>query len=253
MRAKKPSPAETEKKAPKKPKGSAAPKKPGKGSNSGEKPSAAQWRAVPPQKPEDPEEPIAAEASNPKPPPRTPGTAVMVIPREEPEAPKSPWEQFKAELPESIDEFMAFIAKGGHMAGWCGDRGINYTTMLKFVHADPSRSEMYARAREDRADVLVDEIVAISDEETIELKQTDAGTIALFDKTAVARNRLRVDARKWVAAKLRPRVYGDKLEVEGTVNHKTLTDAELLGRLAALGAAIPSIVPEPVDEGESDA
>ena len=32
---------------------------------------------------------------------------------------------------------------------------------------------------------------------------------------AIARNRLRVDARKWVAAKLKPRTYGDKLELSG--------------------------------------
>lgn len=165
----------------------------------------------------------------------------MVIPQPEP---LTPWEQFKSELPGALDEFMAYIAKGGHMAAWCGARSINYTTMLKFIHSDPARSEMYARAREDRADVLVDEIVAISDEETIEIKEPVPGVqVAVFDKTAVARNRLRVDARKWVAAKLRPRVYGDKLEVESTVNHKAVPDEELLARLAALGVVLPSIMP----------
>ena len=38
----------------------------------------------------------------------------------------------------------------------------------------------------------------------------------LFDATAVARNRLRVDARKWLASKMAPKKYGDKLQTELT-------------------------------------
>jgi hypothetical protein len=38
--------------------------------------------------------------------------------------------------------------------------------------------------------------------------------MVVFDSTAVARNRLRVDARKWVAAKLLPKKYGDKVQQE---------------------------------------
>lgn len=37
----------------------------------------------------------------------------------------------------------------------------------------------------------------------------------VFDSTAVARNRLRMDARKWVASKLKPKKYGDKLALAG--------------------------------------
>ena len=71
----------------------------------------------------------------------------MVVPQPEP---LSPWDQFKADLPGSFDGFIAEVAGGSHMAAFCNARGINYTTLLKFVHADPSRSEMYASAREDR-------------------------------------------------------------------------------------------------------
>ncbi len=174
----------------------------------------------------------------------------MVIPQPEPPPPKTPWQEFKAGLPDSLSDFLGFIVRGGHMAAWCGERGIPYTTMLTFISSDPRRSEMYLRAREDRADVLADEIVAISDEDTLEVKELAPGVkVAVFDKTAVARNRLRVEARKWVAAKLRPRVYGDKLEVESTVNHKAVPDDELLARLAALGVVLPSVMPQQGGEG----
>ena len=34
----------------------------------------------------------------------------------------------------------------------------------------------------------------------------------VFDAVAVQRNKLRIDTRKWLAGKLRPKVYGDKAE-----------------------------------------
>ena len=54
----------------------------------------------------------------------------------------------------------------------------------------------------------------------------------------IARNRLRIDTRKWILSKMLPKVYGDKLiqEVTGAnggpialanVNFKTLSDNEL--------------------------
>lgn len=76
---------------------------------------------------------------------------------------------------------------------------------------------MYAGAREERADVLADEIVAIADELEVKcVTGEDGETMEVkVDPTAVARNKLRVDARKWVAAKLKPRVYGDKVAIGG--------------------------------------
>jgi hypothetical protein len=86
------------------------------------------------------------------------------------------------------------------MADFCRQNEFAYTTMLDWINADSSRAEMYARAREDRSDKLADEIVSISDEcEYAPITDMSGKTIAVaFDKTAVARNKLRVDARKWL-------------------------------------------------------
>lgn len=140
------------------------------------------------------------------------------------------------------------------MADFCRQNDFAYTTMLDWINADQSRAEMYARAREDRSDKLADEIVAIADECEYEPVTDITGkTVAvMFDKTAVARNKLRIDARKWTAAKLKPRVYGDKVQVEGTVDHKVMSDDALLQRLAKLGVNVDGIVPAAPAEG-SDA
>lgn len=151
-----------------------------------------------------------------------------------------------------FDEFIAFVLGGGHMADFCKAREIPYTTMYDWVRADDRRAEMYARAREDRAEKFADEIVAIADETECApvVDRATGQTVAMaFDKTAVARNKLRVDARKWIAAKLKPRVYGDKVQVEGSVDHRVLTDEALLKRLAQFGVALPAIVPQAPKEG----
>ena len=120
------------------------------------------------------------------------------------------------EKPGAIDELCDAISTGQHLVGWCKARGFPYTTARVWIDSDRDRSALYARAREDRADVLADEIVEIADErEMQEVKGPDGETVELrMDATAVQRNRLRVDARKWSAAKLKPRVYADKIQAE---------------------------------------
>lgn len=123
------------------------------------------------------------------------------------------------------------------MAGFCAQHGFNYTTVLKWLDADSVRGEMYARAREDRSDKLADEIVAISDQSEWDTYTDDNGNVRT-NQEVVARAKLRVDARKWVAAKLKPRVYGDKLDLTQTVTIKDLPDDELLARAAKLQALL---------------
>jgi len=138
----------------------------------------------------------------------------------------------------SIGEFCDYIAAGGNMAAFCRERGLKYNAVDWWVEQNSERSQMYARACTRRADVLADEIVAIADETSVEAKYEGEEVRLVLDATAVARNRLRVDARKWAASKLRPSKYGDKTTTEvvgagggavqiAAVNLKGLTDAEL--------------------------
>jgi hypothetical protein len=58
---------------------------------------------------------------------------------------------------------------------------------------------MYARAREERADLLAKEILEIAD-------------TPCTNQVEVAQQRNRLDTRKWLASKLAPRKYGDRVE-----------------------------------------
>ncbi len=145
----------------------------------------------------------------------------------------------------ALDEFMAYVCAGGHLNGFCKLHGFSYTGMLEFIHADSSRSEMYARARQERADLLADEIVDIADEDCTVVEVEDGVTTVGISTALVNRNKLRVDARKWVASKLKPRVYGDKLELSGEIGTPTkLSDDQLLERLQSFGVNLPGIVPK---------
>lgn len=88
------------------------------------------------------------------------------------------------------------------------------STVFKWLNDIPAFAEQYARAREAQADVLFDEILTIADDGRNDSYTDDEGNVRT-DHDVIARSRLRVDARKWMAGKLRPKKYGDKLAIGG--------------------------------------
>ena len=88
-------------------------------------------------------------------------------------------------------------------------------TVFKWLAAHKGFVEQYAIARNSQADALFEEVLDIADETVYTTKMNGEDMQVVFDSVAVARNRLRVDARKWMAGKLRPKKYGEKLELSG--------------------------------------
>lgn len=75
------------------------------------------------------------------------------------------------------------------------------STVYLWLSKYPEFSDMYTRAREDRAHMAADEILSIADEEE-----------------DPAKARVRIDARKWYAGKLSAKHYGDKVTHSGDPN-----------------------------------
>ena len=99
---------------------------------------------------------------------------------------------------ELADEICRRIAEGESLRSICEPEGMPApSTVCLWVVSNASFSEQYARARDAQADHYADEIVSIAD--------TEADP---------AKARVRVDARKWVASKLKPKRYGEKVELE---------------------------------------
>lgn len=78
-------------------------------------------------------------------------------------------------------------------------------------------SEKYVRARELQAETQFDELVDIVDQHPdIARVINDKGELVevKFDSTFVAWMKLRVDTRKWTAARMAPKKYGEQKQVE---------------------------------------
>lgn len=135
---------------------------------------------------------------------------------------------------ELADAICDRIAEGESLRAICrGEDMPAMSTVFRWLATDEAFAEQYARAREEQAEALADEIVSISDEAEVVTKQQGEDVVLALDPTAVARNRLRVDARKWVAAKLKPKKYGDKVDLNHsggvTLNVTTGVDGGLDG------------------------
>lgn len=81
----------------------------------------------------------------------------------------------------------------------------SYATVCKWLLEHDEFVDMYARAKSDQADYMADDIVRISDEYPV------IDENGKLDSAWVQWQRNRIEARKWIAAKLKPRKYGDKL------------------------------------------
>lgn len=119
--------------------------------------------------------------------------------------------------PEIVARICAEIASGKKLIDVCAMEGMpTRAGFYKWMKEHAGVVDMYTRAREERADIFADEIVEIADTEEDPNKA-----------------RVRIDARKWAAAKLNPKNYGDKIDVSGNLG-VTLNDEQLESRVAHL-------------------
>lgn len=95
----------------------------------------------------------------------------------------------------------------------CVKVGLPQSTLSRWLDEDRSLAEDYARAREELHEFIAAEILAIAD---APVPSTDKGGV---DPGAIQKQRLQVDARKWLLSKLAPKKWGDKIEVSGDADN----------------------------------
>ena len=98
------------------------------------------------------------------------------------------------------------------------DKMPSQSVIYQWLYRHPEFQEQYTRAREEQADTLADEIIAIADEtpDIIEVLNKDGIVIDhKLDSAFLAWQKNRIDARKWTAMKLKPKKYGDKITHAG--------------------------------------
>jgi hypothetical protein len=88
---------------------------------------------------------------------------------------------------------------------------IDQNTFYRWCDKDADFRERYTRATDIRADRLFEEIIEIADDSSQDELITEKGIS--FNHEFAARSKIRIDARKFMIAKMRPSKYGDKLDV----------------------------------------
>jgi hypothetical protein len=103
--------------------------------------------------------------------------------------------------PELATRICAEVAAGRSVRSVCREEDFpGERTVFAWLSLHDDFQQQYARAKEASADCHADEIIEIADDDSLPADD----------------RRVRIDARKWVASKLKPRRYGDKIAAELT-------------------------------------
>lgn len=109
-----------------------------------------------------------------------------------------------------FDKICERISDGESLRKICRDDDMpSQTAVFKWLAAEGNDAlvEQYTRAREAQADALFDDCLDIADQYETAEAASDSAT------DHIQRAKLRIDTRKWMAGKLRPKKYGEKLDV----------------------------------------
>ena len=156
-------------------------------------------------------------------------------------APQAPKKTSKSTYTTQMADIICIrLSEGESLKGIVRSEGMpDRATVYRWLLEQPAFCDKYARAREEQADTLADEIIAIADEspEINEVRDKNGDVIDIkIDSGYVAYQKQRIEARKWTAMKLKPKKYGDKLELAGDPNNplKVEVQSEADTYLAAL-------------------
>jgi len=86
-------------------------------------------------------------------------------------------------------------------------------TFYQWLEADENKAKRYVRACEIRADVIFEDIIDIAD-------HSDEDHTPFTGANVVQRDRLKIDARKWIVAKLHPKKYSDRVYQDITTHQE---------------------------------
>lgn len=106
-------------------------------------------------------------------------------------------------------EVLGYIASGDALSTALQrlDPAPSYSWAKAQLRSNPDLQAAYRAAIEDRADALADDIIALADSEPP--AHLEGPALSAW----VQQLKLRVHAREWTASKLRPCVYGEKIDV----------------------------------------
>lgn len=150
------------------------------------------------------------------------------------EAPKKPHGRPSTYTEAVADLICARIATGEALYKICQEDNMPcLTSVYGWLRTNETFAQNYTRAKEDSGETLASRSQAVMDESPV----LDPVT-GKIDSAWVQLQRLKIDTLKWHAGKLKPKVYGDKLDV----NHGNQPENPLTMLLQQVnGTALPVV------------
>lgn len=86
------------------------------------------------------------------------------------------------------------------------------TSVYLWLNKYPDFSRKYLQAKASQAHVLADECIEIADDTSDDIKIDPETGMEVCNTDFIARARLKIDTRKWMAGRLAPKIYGKLAE-----------------------------------------
>lgn len=122
--------------------------------------------------------------------------------------------------PELGRRICAHMVEGKSLRSICKMDGMpSKSGVMLWLQQHDEFLKIYCIAQQERAEAYAEEVIDIADDGSNDYVLDEEG-VPRFDHEHVQRSKLRVEARKWICAKMKPKKYGDKVELDGSVELK---------------------------------
>ena len=115
------------------------------------------------------------------------------------------WIQMSANAQELETELTDCVAQGESLHAWCKRKDMAYNTVNDWIKRDADRNDRYERARIARAEWHVSDIEEM-------MTEVRHGTLDPASARVIAEN------KRWIASRMDPHLWGDKVQLEATVS-----------------------------------
>jgi hypothetical protein len=149
---------------------------------------------------------------------RKPKTPKSAKPKAAPEVSETPKVGRPSRYSQALaDRICGELADGRSLRSVCdADDMPNKATVFRWLREHEEFRDQYARAKQESADSFVDDMIDIADDarnDWMKRQVTEDVQAYTLNGEHVNRTRLRLDTRKWIASKLKPKAYGEKLDL----------------------------------------
>jgi len=138
---------------------------------------------------------------------------------------------------ELSDRICARLANGESMRTVCLDDDMpSRETLFRWIRTNTEFHDHYAHAKQESADALTEEMLDIADEgsnDWMDAHDKDNAGYKLNGEH-IQRSKLRIDTRKWIASKQKPKKYGDKQQIDIADITEEVSDDDLNDRITEL-------------------